>query len=215
MLPFSRDQFLAVFAAYNAHVWPAQLVAYAVAAFALWGLERGDTTGRRSVGAALALMWLWTGVAYHGLHFARINPAAWAFGALFVLQAGLLVQATWRGALRFEPQRHAAWIGGTLMLYAMVLYPLVGLAAGEGYPAMPMFGITPCPLALFTWGVLLRARRPLARRVVLVPLLWSLVGGSAAYALDMPQDWPLLLSAGVGVWLLLQRKPRPVAAPHA
>ena len=30
---------------------------------------------------------------------------------------------------------------------------------GQRYPAVPMFGITPCPLTIFTCGLLLLARR--------------------------------------------------------
>jgi hypothetical protein len=43
------------------------------------------------VATVLALLWLWTGIAYHWLAFAAINRAAWVFGALFVAEATLLV----------------------------------------------------------------------------------------------------------------------------
>jgi hypothetical protein len=45
----------------------------------------------RAVSALLALLWLWTGIAYHWLFFARINKAAVFFGALCVAEAALLI----------------------------------------------------------------------------------------------------------------------------
>ena len=36
MLPFTVDEFFSVFSAYNNAIWPAQLLAYLLAAVALW-----------------------------------------------------------------------------------------------------------------------------------------------------------------------------------
>jgi hypothetical protein len=45
------------------------------------------------VGAGLALMWIWTGLAHHATFFAAINQAAMGFAALFVVQGLLLADA--------------------------------------------------------------------------------------------------------------------------
>jgi hypothetical protein len=82
LLPFTPDQFLAVFAAYNLAVWPAQLVAYLLSLGMVLALLRPTRWTHRIVGAGLGLMWVWTGVAYHALFFAPINKAAHAFAAL-------------------------------------------------------------------------------------------------------------------------------------
>lgn len=93
MLPFTREQFFALFASYNETVWPAPVVAYVLGAVAVAGALRGGDVASRLVAAVLALMWLWTAIAYHWLAFAAINDAAWVFGALFVAEAALLVRA--------------------------------------------------------------------------------------------------------------------------
>jgi hypothetical protein len=213
MLPFTRDQFLAVFADYNVAVWPAQVVAYVLGLAMVLALLRPSRRSDRVVGAGLALMWVWTGLAYHAAFFSAINKAALAFAALFVAQGLLFVHAAVvRTDLRWEPTRGpVAGCGAALVAYAALAYPLIGVAA-HGYPAAPMFGITPCPTALFTFGVLLLAQGPVPRRLLVIPLVWALVGGSAAFLLAVPQDWPLLIG-GLVVTPLLLRRPPSMAQP--
>ncbi|MBC5783745.1 hypothetical protein H8N03_12385 [Ramlibacter sp. USB13] len=195
MLPFTHQQFLDVLSAYNAAAWPAQVLAYLAGLAACFALVRRGPGSGRFVATTLAVGWAWTGVAYHLLQFTHINPAAYAFGALFLLQSALFLLAGWQGRLEFGaaggPRRVLAW---ALFAYSGVVYPLIGLAAGMPAAQLPMFGITPCPLTLFTFGVLLLATARLPWWLVVVPSAWALVGGSAAFLLQVPQDWPLFFS---------------------
>lgn len=196
MLPFTREQFFEVFAAYNAANWPAVVAAYPLALVAVAAAWRGGPRARRWLGPIMALMWAWVGLAYHGLYFSPINPVARIFAGGFLLQAALFAaHAVFGGGLAFEQRNRArSWGGAVLVFYAMVAYPLIGLAAGERYPAMPLFGVAPCPLLIFTFGLLLWASR--ARWWLwVVPLLWSVIGGSAALVLSVPQDWALPAAA--------------------
>lgn len=203
MLPFTHSEFLDIFASYNEAVWPSQVVAYVLAAAMLASLVVGAQLRGRIIAAGLALMWLWTGFAYHWLQFTAINKAAWAFGALFVVQGLLFLVASARGMLNFgsDAPGVSRVLGWGLIAYATVLYPLLGQILGPGYPQAPMFGITPCPVTLFTFGLLLLASPPVSRWLLVVPVIWSLVGGSAAFLLQVPQDWPLLLS-GASAFLI-------------
>ena len=216
MLPFTREQFLAVFAHYNVAIWPLQVVAALLGiAIVVALLLRRSLAGIRVAGTGLALMWLWTGVVYHGVFFARINPAAFAFASLFVVQGMLLAYTAW--IARGDAERpHAAGIraglGWALVVYAGLLYPLVGWLSGHAYPAAPVFGVTPCPVTLFTFGALLLAAQPVARHLLVIPALWAVVGGSAAFLLNVAQDWPLLiggLAATALLWHRGQRRPSP------
>jgi hypothetical protein len=207
MLPFTREQFIAVFADYNAAIFPAQLVAYFIGLSVVVLLLRRSNWTDRVIGGGLAVLWLWTGVAYHGLFFASINKAAVMFGALFVVQGALFLYAALaRNTLTFGPgSGFRAWIGWGLVLYATAVYPLLGMWAGHRYPEMPMFGVTPCPVTLFTLGVLLLSITRVPRWMLVVPFIWSVIGGSAAFALGVPEDWPLLLSGVVAVPLVVLR----------
>jgi len=207
MLPFTREQFIANFAAYNEAVWPLQVLAYLLGLAMITMLLRPSKRTSRLIGAGLAAMWALTGIAYHAVFFSTINRAAWVFGALFLLQGALLFHAAvFRGGLDFDmPVGRTKWLGWVLIAYAAVAYPLVGMWAGHQYPEMPMFGITPCPVTIFTFGMLLMTTRPVSRLLLVIPFAWSLVGGSAAALLQIPQDWLLLASGFITVPALVCR----------
>lgn len=95
-------------------------------------------------------------------------------------------------------------LGWALLAYAAVLYPLLGQWSGHRYPAQPTFGITPCPVTLFSFGVLLLTTATVPRWLLIIPLMWSFVGGSAAFMLGVPQDWPLLFSSLAVVLMVLR-----------
>jgi len=207
MLPFTRDQFLALFVQYNKEIWPVQIGAYVLGlamVFLLFVPSRGRN---RIIGVGLAAMWGWTGFVYQWHYFASINPAAEVFGALFALQAALfLVSTAILGHEKFRVgEGTRAWVGWSLIGYATVLYPLIGFGREHALAEVPMFGVTPCPVTIFTLGLLLLAR-PRAWWLLVVPVLWAFVGGSAAILLGMPQDWALLV-AGVAVpWVAVRSR---------
>jgi Family of unknown function (DUF6064) len=206
MLPFTTEQFISIFAGYNNAIWPIQVLAYLLGSGMVVMLVRPSRTSDRFIGAGLAAMWVWTGIVYHWLHFSTINKAALVFAALFVLQGILLFHAAViRGRLWFGgASGMTRWLGWALVIYSSVIYPLLGMWSGHHYPEMPMFGVTPCPVTLFTIGLLLLTVAPVSRWLLVIPFVWSLVGGSAAIVLSMPQDWPLLVS-GVAIVLIMLR----------
>ena len=208
MLPFSLEQFISVFADYNQAIWPMQIVAYGLGLAAVVSLARTGALANRMACFILAALWLWTGFAYHGLYFSRINAAATWFAIAFVIEGLWFAWAGFRNSFFFEPRRNLATFAGVfLVAYALVVYALVNGLTGHHYPEMPTFGVTPCPLTLFTLGFLLLARMPHPWGLWLIPLLWSLIGGSAAFLLHVPSDW-LLLFGGMGALgiALLARK---------
>lgn len=194
-MPFESAAFLRTFAEYNDAVWPAQPILAAIALVACY-LALRPGAGRHRVPLALALLWAWAGVVYHAAFFTAINPLAWLFGALFVLEAAMLADVGRRGSLRFRADRSPRfYLGGALVLFALAIYPMTGALAGHWYPAAPTFG-TPCPLTIFTLGVLLWSADPVPWRLLVVPAVWVLVGSSAALMLGMTQDLALAV-AGV------------------
>jgi hypothetical protein len=217
-IPFTTEQFLDVFRRYNEGVWPAQWV---LLAGGVLGLALTLRTGRRSarfIGLLLAFLWLWMGVVYHLKYFPAINPAAVYFGVAFIVQAALFAWfGAWRGRLEFRARADGAGVlGGILVAYALVGYPLLGLALGHRYPASPTFGL-PCPTTIFTFGLLLWTRPPVPRAVLVVPALWSVIGVSAAVQLGMREDFGLLVAGALATLTVLAReyRRRATAPRHA
>jgi hypothetical protein len=209
MLPFTREQFFEVFAAYNQAIWPAQVVAYLLAGACLLAVLVNRRYARRFSLAVLAVLWAWTAIAYHWLQFATVNPAAVAFAIVFLVQAIVLAFFAARPDVEVDTGAGRRWSGWALVAYATVVYPLLGYASGHVYPAAPTFGVTPCPLVIFTFGLLLIMRSRLPWALLAIPVAWAVIGGSAAFLLGVPQDWALPLSAGVIVWMALRGSPSP------
>lgn len=83
------------------------------------------------------------GAVYHLGHFRQINRAAGGFGILFMLQGVVFVVAGCvLGKLRFRFAPRPIPVAGALfILYAMLLYPLLGRLVGHTYPRSPVFGV--------------------------------------------------------------------------
>lgn len=203
-MPFTTDQFFAVFEAYNTAIWPAHIGAYAIGIVTLWSIVAERAWSGRAAYYTLAIYWIWNGIAYHYRFFAPVNPAAYGFAALFVIQ-GLLFLAYASHASAIRPER-GFWKGmvpGLLIVYAMAIYPALGYLAGHGWPISPMFGVAPCPTTIFTLAVLMASPRvPFV--ILAIPVTWALVGTSAAVVLNVPEDLGLL----AGVVLVVGQKIR-------
>jgi len=125
-LPFTPDAFFDVFAAYNQRLWPFALVLWLLTAYALVVLTRAKPLRPWIIPGLLAIHWAWAGLAYHAAFFSRINPAAWVFSGLFLLEAGLLL---WHGVVhrRFQLSRGPFFqhvLSWGLIAYAL-LYPAI------------------------------------------------------------------------------------------
>ena len=156
--------------------------------------------------AILAFLWAWIGVAYHFAFFASINPLAYAFGTLSLIGAAVFV---WVGIVKrqlaFEFGLNASSaMGAGLVAFALLGYPVWATLAGHAYPVLPTFGL-PCPTTIFTIGLLTLASGRAAKWTLCVPIVWSLIGGQAAFLLDVPPDFGLAAAGLIGVILLFRR----------
>jgi hypothetical protein len=214
-LPFTRFEFLQVFAAYNIGVWPYPVVAALLGALAIVLLFRRPPWSDRAISTILFVFWSIMGVGYHGLFFSRINSAAYLFGALFLLAALIfLVEGVIRHRIQYRIVSGVrGWLAAVSIAYAFIVYPLIGLMITHPYPRTPLFGVAPCPTTIFTLGVLILARYPRPLLLAGIPLLWSVIGGSAAFLLEMPQDLGLLAAAVL--WVIMCRVHQNTSGPTA
>jgi hypothetical protein len=203
-LPFSLADFLNVFKDYNQSIFPLQIVFYFVAFLCIYFLFTGNRNTTRIISIALAFFWLWMGIVYHIIFFSTINKAAYIFGGLFILQGimfagcGLI-----RKKLSFEYNKNVFnHVGILLLLYALIIYPVLGYSLGHVYPYSPTFGL-PCPTTIFTFGILLFANKKIPWHLLIIPLLWSIIGFTAAFTLTIYEDIGLFVAGVTGFILLL------------
>jgi len=197
--PFTTGQFLDVFRRYNEAVWPAQVALIAVALAAAFAAYRANV--RRSWRWAqvsillLAALWSWTGIVYHKHFFAALTPAGQTFGSLFIAQAGLLVITAWQNGSSFARASRASRVAGAaIVVYALLVYPALGMLVGHRYPLMPTFG-TPCPTTIFTFGIFCLFPSSIPRFAMAIPVLWAVAGSYAAVGFGVREDLGLLVAA--------------------
>jgi hypothetical protein len=205
-LPFTVEQFLSVFEQYHQAVWPMPIALNLLGLAAVFLALRKTRELNRSIAAILSFFWFWIGIAYHFAFFAAINPAAYVFAALFVIQGVLfLVYGVFKKQLSFSFKLNTYGItGAILIVYAMIIYPLLGYALGHVYPRTPTFGL-PCPTTIFTFGLLLWTDVKVPKIVLIIPFLWSIIGFTAAVNLGVLQDIGLLVAGLVGTTLVVLR----------
>lgn len=210
MLPFTKDVFFRLLTHYNTAIWPAQIVALALGIVVVLLVFKPRRGSDRFIAAVLAGAWIWTGVVYHMMYLATINWAAWASGVLFVCQGGLIA---WTGALRggitFRAGRGGtSRVGLSLVALALLAYPLAGPLTDLGWGQAPVAGIASGPTTLVTLGLLLLADGRIPIRLLLIPVLWSLVASASAWLLRLPHDLILPVAAIAAFWLALMSNRR-------
>ncbi len=208
MLPYTVDEFRDIFALYNSVIWPLQLVAIVFGAFVAWFVW---TEKPRWAFAGLSLFWLFDGVVFHWLYFAQIDHFALVYGLLYVVEGFILLSVQTVG----RSNRLSSGIGWALVVFGFVAYPAWGFLIGDRFPETPLFGVTPCPTTIFTIGILLIYPK---KSALIIPILWSLVGGTGAAILGLQQDYVLfatfLIASVALVFWALDTRPEKGSLRH-
>ena len=205
-MPFTIDQFLQLFRDYNTSIFPFQFIFYALAFAVIYLVIKPSRLSSLLIGSILGFFWLWMGIVCHIIFFAVINKAALLFGSLFILEGLLILYFTlFKKTLTFKFKPDIYGITGMIMIvFALLIYPLLGYLFGHIYPSSPAFGV-PCPTTIFTFGIFLMSVNRIPLTVLVIPFLWSLLGFSAALQLGITEDTGLVVAGLVAVIMLLVR----------
>lgn len=203
-LPFTFEQFISVFADYNVSVYPMQIFLNFLAIYIIIFLFVKTKLSNQVILFVLGFLWLWTGIVYHILFFSSINKAAYFFGSLFVVQGALFIlNGIKKKKYDFHFEKNYFGIIGLIMiLYALFIYPLLGHYLGHSYPNNPTFG-APCPITIFTFGILLLNNKKTPVYLIIIPLIWGFMGLSAAVNLKIYEDFGLIFAAVIGTTLIV------------
>ena len=193
--PFTAQQFSETFRIYNQAVWPMQIVLYLLSFTAVYFAFKPTPKSGKMISGLLAFFWLWMGVVYHLIYFTTINKAAYLFGAVFIFQAMLfLAFGVFQNKLSFAFRSDGYGITGIILIvFALIIYPVLGYSFGHGYPYSPTFGL-PCPTTIFTFGLLLLCEKRCPLGILVIPFVWSIIGFTAAFNFGIVEDTGLLVS---------------------
>jgi len=207
----SVEGFYEMFGVYNRAVWPMPVVMYVLAVAAVVLAVKKTKRSDSFVSLIMGFFWLWGGIVFSLMYFGRFHPIGYFSALLFMFQGkvfvlnGLGVGVKPRVSFRFCSDGYG-WVGALLVLYALVVYPLIGFATGHGYPGGPIFGTAPCPVTIFTIGMLCWTERKEPTVLFIVPILWGVCGILAVAAYGVFADIGLVVSGLVGIVLLVRRK---------
>jgi hypothetical protein len=203
-MPFTANEFLDVFAAYNQGVWPFAAVLWLLTMLVGVAVIAGVSMPAPLPRLLLAGQWVWAGVVYHAWFFTAINPAAWLFASLFVAQGVLFIAFETPAYQAVDGAGSTRRVASTLLIVYSLIYPVVVWADGFTYPRMPTFGV-PCSTVILTIGVLL-ATAPPSVLLSVIPVGWSVLAGSAAWLFGVHADLVLPAAGGVLVIDLILRR---------
>jgi hypothetical protein len=214
-----REAFAEIFAAYNASVWPMQIITYALGIAAVILAVKKTSFSDRIISGILAFLWLWAGIVWSLMFFCPYKFVYCMAAVMLVVQGLLLFMFGFGVGLRpslsfkFRGDSYSI-IGGLAILYVLVLYPIIGGLSGWAYPQGPIFGVAPCPVCVFTFGMLLLADKRVPVPILIIPLLWSLLGVAAARRFGIYADLGMVVIGILATVLILYRNKASAQVPE-
>lgn len=204
--PFTLEQFLKVFTHYNEGVFPMQILFYLIGIIVIYLALKPNAHSDKIIISIMAFFWLWMGVVYHLIYFTEINNLAYLFGAFFILQSIVFVVLGVfqdRFSFQFRTDKYGV-TGMSLIVFALIIYPILGYFFGHAYPSSPTFGL-PCPTTIFTFGILLLNEKKCPILILIIPFIWSIIGFMAAFQFGIFEDIGLLVASLMTTFLLMYR----------
>jgi hypothetical protein len=206
-MPFTTEEFIAVFRNYNTAVFPFQLIIFVAGIIILIIIHKNSSAVNKFIYYFAGFLNLWIGVVYNFIFFTKINKAAFLFGVLFLLQAILLVITAISGKRTgFEINKNPrVYIGYFFMLFGLILYPVINLLLGKSLDSTISLGL-PCPTTIFIFGIFLLTETNFPKYLLIIPSLWAILGFSAALSFGVYQDVMLPVTAIAADVILLSGK---------
>jgi hypothetical protein len=211
MLPFTVEDLLGVFETYNLAIWPMQVVAYLLGIAAVLLVVRKTALSSRIIVGILSFLWLFSS-GFFIFALVAIYEPAYVFGAAFIVQAAIFFACGIKPRLSFAFGRDVFTVAGLLFIaFSMIGYPVMGYFIGHRYPQSPPFGLTPCPLSVFTFGLLLLADSRVPKWILAIPFLYA-IGGIMPVSIGVLEDLAMVVAGVVGTSMILYRDAKGIGA---
>lgn len=214
-LPFTVEQFFQVIENYNKAVFPAQLVILLAGIITISLLFKNTANKSKWISGIIGGIWIWIGIVYHIIFFTSINPAAFVFGALFIAEGLLVLRCAFlKRNLNFILTKSiAAYTGFFLILYGLIFYPVVSYLVESSFSKTIALGL-PCPSTILTFGFFILAARQFPKHLLIIPIIWAIIGVSAAINIGVVQDLMIIVAAIAATIIIytVKKESKPVKA---
>jgi hypothetical protein len=203
---FSPRIYWRLFETLNLAFWPLQAgIVLAAAAWLGWVGRDGGLPGRSAARAALAALALGWALSAWAFLWQRLAPIHWLAGyivPLFLLQAAAMLALALQGAVQGHGDRLRRAVGLSLLVGALLVYPLLAGLAGRPWVQAEFVGLASDPTAIATLGLLLLLRGPrrTLRALWVLPLTWCGLSAATLWTMGSAQGWVLcaaLMLAGL------------------
>ena len=195
LLLFSPDVYFQSIAYYNQNIWPVPILGLLMGLAFFWLLMTIDRKSSMLAGFILLLGWAWCGGVYHLQFYQQINWMAFYYGWGFVAQSILMFLWLARNLKQTNhPILNPTWqqrIGQILTGISIFILPLIGLIDGPNIQAGLLFGLSPVPTILATFGLALIIKLPLW--LLILPFGFTIIGILTAHTIGSAQLFPYLL----------------------
>jgi hypothetical protein len=205
----NAEHFFQRMAEYNNAIWPAQIISYVLAIIIIINSVKQWKVSNEINTTILAILWIWNGAVTEILFFSKFQTQYYVWGILWILQGIFFIIIGFKNKFDYKIQKNwYSYAGILFILYALVVYPLIGSFVGHGFPRGPIFGVAPCPVCVFTFGVLLFVDKKVPISVLLFPLLWAILSIYPIIMMGIIADVGEIVVAVIGFTLIVIRNRR-------
>ena len=210
------DQFYEYIISYNNTFWPVMGLTYLLAIIVLYFSYKKTEFSNKVISGILAFLWLWSGLIFwigtfgpYSLSIFNLTiPGIWiVLGIVFIIQGCLFIFfGIINPSISVKIEKNSYFYLGLLyVLFAMFVYPLIGFLTGHSYPGYPIFGTFPCPVTIFSFGILLWTDKKINLRLIVLPLIYALCGILPVMLYEVLADLGLIVFGIVGFILITYR----------
>jgi len=192
--------------AYNSAIFPMQIITMVTGTvLTYFSFAKPNTTTNSLMKAYLAFTFAWNGIIFF-LIFGKELPGTFLGAPLFIITAVLFAAdvLTKKTMFKLPDARWHKYLTVFWILCAF-LYPLIGLPLGHYYPRTCIFGVFPCPTAVFALALLAAATPKVDKKAYILLLIWALPSvGKCLGALDLQEDCVLFVAGVYGLIMLVK-----------
>jgi hypothetical protein len=185
---------------YNPAIWPMQIITYVMAIGVIASLFTKWKHSGRLIAGVIAFLWLWSGLVAIILFFGTVSSQYYFWGTLWIIQGAVFIYyGLLKPGFQFRSSKDlSTYLGFLFILYALIVYPIIGTLNGHGFPGGPIFGVAPCPVCIFTFGIFMMTLRRIPVYIFIFPLIWSILGIYAAIRMNVFADLGMAFAGVTG-----------------